>query len=37
VEPIKKSEPYYADVLRQHLNLIVEVLHVADRWPPSFP
>jgi TraM recognition site of TraD and TraG/Type IV secretion-system coupling protein DNA-binding domain len=37
VEPIKKSEPYYADVLRQHLNLIVEVLNVADRWPPSFP
>ena len=37
VEPIKKSEPYYADVLRQHLNLIVEVLHAADRWPPSFP
>jgi hypothetical protein len=37
VEPIKKSEPYYADVLRQHLNLIVEVLHATDRWPPSFP
>ena len=37
VESIKKSEPYYADVLRQHLNLIVEVLHAADRWPPSFP
>ena len=37
VEPIKTSEPYYADVLRQHLNLIVEVLHACDRWPPSFP
>jgi hypothetical protein len=37
VEPIKTSEAYYADVLRQHLNLIVEVLHAADRWPPSFP
>ena len=37
VEPIKRSEPYYADVLRQHLNLIVTVLHAADRWPPSFP
>jgi len=37
VESIKKSEPYYADVLRQHLNLIVDVLHAADRWPPSFP
>ncbi len=37
VESIKVSEPYYADVLRQHLNLIVEVLHAADRWPPSFP
>jgi hypothetical protein len=37
VEPINKSEPYYADVLRQHLNLIVAVLHAADRWPPSFP
>lgn len=36
VESIKKSELYYADVLRQHLNLIVEVLHAADRWPPSF-
>ena len=36
-EPIKRSEPYYADVLRQHLNLIVAVLHAADRWPPSFP
>ena len=37
VEPIKTSEPYYADVLRQHLNLIVDVLNAADRWPPSFP
>jgi hypothetical protein len=37
VEPIKKSEPYYADVLRHHLNLIVEVLHATDRWPASFP
>jgi len=37
VEPIKKSEPYYADVLRQHLNLSVAVLYDADRWPPSFP
>jgi TraM recognition site of TraD and TraG/Type IV secretion-system coupling protein DNA-binding domain len=37
VESIKTSEPYYADVLRQHLNLIVEVLHASDRWPPSFP
>jgi hypothetical protein len=37
VESIKKSDPYYADVLRQHLNLIVSVLHAADRWPPSFP
>jgi hypothetical protein len=37
VESIKKSEPYYADVLRQHLNLIVQVLYAADRWPPSFP
>lgn len=36
-EPIKKSEPYYADVLRHHLNLIVAVLHAAHRWPPSFP
>ena len=24
-------------MLRQHLNLIVAVLHAADRWPPSFP
>ena len=24
-------------MLRQHLNLIVAVLRVADRWPPSFP
>ncbi|MGH8301036.1 MAG: TraM recognition domain-containing protein [Steroidobacteraceae bacterium] len=37
VEAIKTSEPYYADVLRQHLNLIVAVLHAAGRWPPSFP
>jgi len=37
VESIEQSEPYYAGVLRQHLNLIVEVLHAADRWPPSFP
>jgi len=37
VEPIKTSEPYYADVLRQHVNLIVEVLHASERWPPSFP
>ncbi|MDQ2894082.1 MAG: TraG/TraD/VirD4 family protein [Actinomycetota bacterium] len=37
VEAIKRSEPYYGDVLRQHLNLIVEVLFASDRWPPSFP
>ncbi len=37
VESIKKSEPYYADVLRQHLNVIVDVLHAAGTWPPSFP
>ncbi len=37
VEAIKTSEPYYADTLRQHINLIVDVLHAADRWPPSFP
>jgi hypothetical protein len=37
VEAIKTSEPYYADALRQHINLIVDVLHAADRWPPSFP
>jgi len=37
VESIKKSEPYYADVLRQHLNLIVDVLCASGRWPPSFP
>ena len=37
VEAIKTSEPYYADALRQHINLIVDVLHATDRWPPSFP
>jgi hypothetical protein len=37
VEAIKTSEPYHADALRQHINLIVDVLYAADRWPPSFP
>jgi hypothetical protein len=37
VEPIKQSEPYYYDVLRKHLDVVCEVLHAADRWPPSVP
>jgi TraM recognition site of TraD and TraG/Type IV secretion-system coupling protein DNA-binding domain len=37
VEPIKQSEPYYYDMLRKHLDVVCEVLHAADRWPPSVP
>jgi hypothetical protein len=37
VEPIKQSEPYYYDALRKHLDVVCEVLHAADRWPPSVP
>ncbi len=30
VEPIKQSEPYYYDVLRRHLGIVVaKVLHAA--------
>jgi hypothetical protein len=37
VEPIKASEPYYYDMLRDHLGMVVEILRGADRWPVSFP
>jgi hypothetical protein len=37
VEPIKASEPYYYDMLRDHLGIVVEILRAADRWPVSFP
>ena len=37
VEPIKASEPYYYDMLRDHLGIVVEILSAADRWPVSFP
>jgi hypothetical protein len=37
VEPIRQSEPYYYDALRLHLDIICNVLHAADRWPPSVP
>jgi hypothetical protein len=37
VEPIKRSEPYYYDVLRRHLDIVCKLLHAADRWPPSVP
>ena len=37
VEPIKRSEPCYYDVLRLHLDVVCRVLHAADRWPPSIP
>jgi hypothetical protein len=36
-EAIKESEPYYYDVLRKHLDVVCNVLHAADRWPPSVP
>jgi len=34
---IETSEPYYADVLRLHVGIVANVLHVAGYWPPSFP
>ncbi len=34
---IETSEPYYADVLRLHVGIIANVLHIAGYWPPSFP
>jgi energy-coupling factor transporter ATP-binding protein EcfA2 len=34
-EAIKESEPYYYDVLRKHLDIVCNVLHAADVWPPS--
>ena len=35
VEPIRQSEPYYYDVLRRHLDVVANVLHAAEMWPPS--
>jgi len=37
VEPVRQSEPYYYDALRRHLGIVCNVLHAADRWPPSVP
>jgi hypothetical protein len=37
VEPVRQSEPYYYDALRKHLDIVCNVLHAADRWPPSIP
>ncbi|HEY5198708.1 MAG TPA: type IV secretory system conjugative DNA transfer family protein [Solirubrobacteraceae bacterium] len=34
---IETSEPYYADVLRQHVTLTAATLHTAGTWPPSLP
>ena len=34
---IETSEPYYADVLRQHVTLTAATLHAAGLWPPSLP
>jgi len=32
---IQTSEPYYADVLRQHVGLVASVLYAGGYWPPS--
>jgi hypothetical protein len=37
VEPVRQSELYYYDALRKHLDIVCNVLHAADRWPPSIP
>ena len=37
VEPIKASEPYYYEMLRDHVGIVVEILRAAERWPVSFP
>ena len=37
VEPIKASEPYYYEMLRDHVGIVVEILQAAERWPVSFP
>lgn len=34
---IETSEPYYADVLRLHVGIVANILHVDGYWPPSFP
>ena len=34
---IQTSEPYYADVLRQHVTLVAEILTASGQWPPSLP
>ena len=36
-EAIKESEPYYYEVMRNHLDVVCQVLHAAGRWPPSIP
>lgn len=36
VAGIQTTEPYYADSLRNHLILVLEVLHAAGQWPPGF-
>ncbi|MGB0092572.1 MAG: hypothetical protein WBP81_08565, partial [Solirubrobacteraceae bacterium] len=36
VEPINASEPYYYEMLRDHVGIVVEILRAAERWPVSF-
>ena len=36
-EAIKESEPYYYEVMRNHLDVVCRVLHAAGQWPPSIP
>ena len=36
-EAIKESEPYYYEVMRNHLDVVCQVLHSAGQWPPSIP
>jgi hypothetical protein len=36
-EAIQESEPYYYEVMRNHLDVVCHVLHAANRWPPSIP
>jgi hypothetical protein len=37
VEPVRRSEPYYYDALRRHIDIVCKVLHASKRWPPSVP
>jgi len=35
VSGIKLDNPYYGDLLRQHVTIVLRVMYAAGHWPPS--